>query len=239
MEIPNVTASVLKLLREKIIIGDFKSGQKLNEYNLSAELNISRPPIREALRILEQDRLVKYVPRRGTYVSELSTTDFEEVSQVREMIECYAIDLIKKKAPKDRNLDKIESSLNKSSNLTMPSTDSIDKQSLMQIIKDILEFHYNLVEASGNIRLTHIYYSISHNLARYQYLYFRINGTVWHSLSDHKLTFELIKNGNYNQAKKKLQEHIHYTIDSVEKKVFTSNPSYAAMSDHTDSIVAQ
>lgn len=236
MDIPNVTASVLKLLRDKIIVGDFKPGQKLNEYNLSSELNISRPPIREALRILEQDRLVKYIPRRGTYVSELSIVDFKEVSQVREMIECYAIDLIKKRAAKDRNLSKIETAINKSSSLTVPPTDIDDTELLMQIIKDILEFHYSLVEASGNIRLTHIYYSISHNLARYQYIYFKINGTVWHSLDDHKLTFELIETGNYNQAKKKLQEHIHYTINLVEKKIFTPESSYL-ISSHPDSIV--
>jgi DNA-binding GntR family transcriptional regulator len=238
MDIPNVTASVLKLLRDKIIVGDFKPGQKLNEYNLSSELNISRPPIREALRILEQDRLVMYIPRRGTYIAELSVTDFREVSQVREMIECYAIDLIRKKVAKERNLSKIESAINKSSSLTIPPTDIDDTQRIMQIIKDILEFHYSLVEASGNIRLTHIYYSISHNLARYQYIYFKINGTVWHSLNDHKITYELIRDGNFNQAKKKLQEHIYYTIDLVEKKMFTPESSFV-IAGHPDSYTAK
>ena len=238
MDIPNVTASVLKLLRDKIIVGDFKPGQKLNEYNLSSELNISRPPIREALRILEQDRLVMYIPRRGTYIAELSVTDFREVSQVREMIECYAIDLIRKKVAKERNLSKIESAINKSSSLTIPPTDIDDTQRIMQIIKDILEFHYSLVEASGNIRLTHIYYSISHNLARYQYIYFKINGTVWHSLNDHKITYELIRDGNFNQAKKKLQEHIYYTIDLVEKKMFTPESSFV-IAGHPDSFTAK
>ena len=238
MDIPNVTASVLKLLRDKIIVGDFKPGQKLNEYNLSSELNISRPPIREALRILEQDRLVMYIPRRGTYIAELSVTDFREVSQVREMIECYAIDLIRKKVAKERNLSKIESAINKSSSLTIPPTDIDDTQRIMQIIKDILEFHYSLVEASGNIRLTHIYYSISHNLARYQYIYFKINGTVWHSLNDHKITYELIRDGNFNQAKKKLQEHIYYTIDLVETKMFTPESSFV-IAGHPDSFTAK
>ena len=146
--------------------------------------------------------------------------------------------MIRKKVAKERNLSKIESAINKSSSLTIPPTDIDDTQRIMQIIKDILEFHYSLVEASGNIRLTHIYYSISHNLARYQYIYFKINGTVWHSLNDHKITYELIRDGNFNQAKKKLQEHIYYTIDLVEKKMFTPESSFV-IAGHPDSFTAK
>ncbi len=77
------------------ITGELKPGQKLNECGLSEELGISRPPLRETFRILEKDQLVVAIPRKGTYVTELSIRDFEEVCQIREMVECYVVDLLK------------------------------------------------------------------------------------------------------------------------------------------------
>jgi DNA-binding GntR family transcriptional regulator len=105
MEILNVTGSVLQFLRDKIITGELKSGQKLNENALSSSLGVSRPPLREVFRMLEKDRMVINIPRKGTYVAELSLKDYEELSQVREMMECYAIDLLK--ASNIRNLPKV------------------------------------------------------------------------------------------------------------------------------------
>ena len=78
MEILSVTESALQFLRRRIIIGELKPGQKLNECSLSEELGISRPPLRETFRILEKDQLVVAIPRKGTYVTELSIRDFEE-----------------------------------------------------------------------------------------------------------------------------------------------------------------
>lgn len=227
MDILNVTGSVLQYLREKIIIGEFKPGQRLNEYNLSSELNISRPPLREAFRVLEQDRLVNYIPRKGSYVTDLSAKDFEEVSQVREMMECYAIDLIKAKVTKDINLENMEYSVYNSSQVPK-SLNDIDQIQLTKYIKTILDFHYSLIEASGNSRLQAMYHSITYHLARYQFIYFKIDGAVWHSLEDHKQTFELIKNGHYNQAKEELRKHIRYTFEKVKNKVFASNSLYVA-----------
>ena len=93
MQILNVTSSILQFLREKITVGELKPGHKLNELSLSADLGVSRPPLREAFRILERDHLVLNIPRKGTYVTELSAKDFADISQTREMIECYCIDL--------------------------------------------------------------------------------------------------------------------------------------------------
>ena len=89
MEILNVTASTLEFLREKIITGELKSGQKLNETSLSVTLGISRPPLREAFRLLEKDHMVVNIPRKGTCVTELSIKDYGEVSQVRQILERY------------------------------------------------------------------------------------------------------------------------------------------------------
>ena len=216
MEILNVTASTVQFLREKIISGDLKPGQKLNETSLSVTLGISRPPLREALRILEKDRMVVNVPRKGTYVAELSVNDFEELSQVREMIECYAIHLFK--ASNIKNLPKVTSALNKALSLPIPSG-SLNPEQLLNRIRVFLDFHTSLVESSGNSRLAHIYHSISFNLARYQFIYFHIDGTAQHSLDDHKRILEFIRNGDYDQAEEELRKHIHFAVELVKNSI--------------------
>ena len=216
MEILNVTGSVLQFLRDKIITGELKSGQKLNENALSSRLGISRPPLREAFRILEKDHMVINIPRKGTYVAELSVKDFGELSQIREMMDCYAIDLLK--ASNIRNLPKVTLALHKALNLSMPINNG-DPERLLNHIRVILDFHTSLVESAGNSRLTYNYHSIGLNLARYQFIYFDISGAAQRSLDDHTRTLELIRNGDYDQAMEELRKHIYYTVELVKNRI--------------------
>ena len=151
-------------------------------------LGISRPPLREAFRLLEKDHLVVNIPRKGTFATELSTKDYEEVSQIRQMIECYAIDLLKTSNVK--GLSKVDLALDRASKLPMP-LNTVEPVELLNRIRVFLEFHNSLVESSGNSRLNDIYHSITFNLARYQFIYFHIHGTAQHSLDDHKKIFRV------------------------------------------------
>ena len=216
MKIVNVTTSALQFLREKIITGELKSGERLNEASLSSKLGISRPPLREALRILEKDQMAVNIPRKGTYVTELSVKDFEELSQIREMIECYTIDYLK--TSHIRNLPKVTLAFNKALSLPNP-LNSVDPEQLLNYIRVFLDFHTSLVESSGNSQLTHIYHSINFNLARYQFIYFYINGTAQHSLEDHKRILEFVRNDNYDEAKEELKRHIHYAVEVVKNRI--------------------
>lgn len=79
MEVKSLTENVVEYLRNQIILGDLAPGRKLKENDLASRLDISRGPLREAFRMLENEHLVVSVPRRGTYVSEVSVGDLEEL----------------------------------------------------------------------------------------------------------------------------------------------------------------
>ena len=96
MEVQNLTKRVLEYLRNRIITGELVPGQKLNENEIASRLEISRHSIREAFRVLESEQLVFSIPNKGAFVTELSDDDLLEVYQTREMIECYAVDLLKR-----------------------------------------------------------------------------------------------------------------------------------------------
>lgn len=217
MEILGVTAYILQSLRNKIITGELRPGQRLNENKISNELAISRPPIREALRILEEDNLVVNTPRRGTFVTELSISQCEEICQTREMIECFVVDLLK--ASNIRDLPKVENTLHLSSTFILP-LDRNNPDLLLNNTMFLIDYHQSLVESAGNSRLNEIYRSISYSLARYQYLYFYSVGSVAHSLDDHEKVLQLINDGHYDQAKEKLREHIKHVKELVMNKLF-------------------
>lgn len=215
MEIIGVTRSAFQYLRVKIITGELPAGQKLNENQLSSLLDISRPPLREAFRLLEHEHLVVNIPRKGTYVTNISREDFREVYHAREMIECYAIDLLETK--NIRELPQVGSVLDQTIDLSLPS--NAEGEEKLDYLMAFANFHVALVEAAGNSRLIYFYQAISSNLSRYQFMYAYIPGLTRNSQEEHQQIMELIKIGAYDRAKEHLQAHIDNFIGLLETKI--------------------
>ena len=81
------------ILRDKILNEEYEKGQKLNEVVLSKELNISRTPIREALKQLELEGLVKSIPNKGVYVLGFSSRDIDDMLEIRVVLESLSVQL--------------------------------------------------------------------------------------------------------------------------------------------------
>jgi DNA-binding GntR family transcriptional regulator len=80
-------------LRDRILSGALKPGGRLLEEQLAAELGISRPPLREALRLLQSEGLVQSLPRRGTIVAPLGEKDAWEIATLRSALERTAMEM--------------------------------------------------------------------------------------------------------------------------------------------------
>lgn len=86
---PNKSKSVYNILRDRIISEDFKSGERLDLTELESILDVSRTPLRIALKQLEVEGLVKVLPRRGTYVAECNVEKVMENFTIRSSYEMY------------------------------------------------------------------------------------------------------------------------------------------------------
>ena len=75
--------TVCETLRDAIRKGILEPGERLMEVQLADELGISRTPVREAIRKLEQEGYVIMMPRRGTYVADVSVSDIKEIFEIR------------------------------------------------------------------------------------------------------------------------------------------------------------
>jgi DNA-binding GntR family transcriptional regulator len=86
-----LSQSVIEIIRNAILEGRLKPGTELVEGNLAKEINVSRTPLREALKRLAEEGLVVSIPYRGTYVATLSARQTEEVYSLRGVLEEFAV----------------------------------------------------------------------------------------------------------------------------------------------------
>jgi DNA-binding GntR family transcriptional regulator len=111
LELPTATLKslVVDRLRDEIVSGKYKPGERLNESKLAREFKVSRIPVREALTKLHEQGLVMNHPRRGMFVNTLSEEDTQKINSVRIVLEAEALKLCRAKLTKEResHLDKL------------------------------------------------------------------------------------------------------------------------------------
>ncbi len=87
-----LSASAYQHIRQKLVSGSLSAGTKISEQALADELGISRTPVRDALRQLEQEGLIERVPRVGTIVREHTTKEIRQLYELRIALERYAVE---------------------------------------------------------------------------------------------------------------------------------------------------
>ncbi|GAB4364209.1 MAG: GntR family transcriptional regulator [Spirochaetales bacterium] len=137
---------VFEKLKDDILAGVYKPGDRLYYEKIASALNVSMTPVKEALLRLEQEGMVRTIPRKGTYVIELTDRDIIEYTHIRFALESLAIDTIcKKRIPEDRirELQPVNEELAK----------AIRKREMVLCMAKDIEFHHKIVDLSENIRL--------------------------------------------------------------------------------------
>jgi len=90
-QLPTVIDQAVTRLSKMIMTGELRPGQKLIEADLCHDLEISRASIREALRIMEKERLIELIPNRGPFVAKLGWKEIEEIHDVWAMLTSEAV----------------------------------------------------------------------------------------------------------------------------------------------------
>src|SRR5262249_17318576 len=93
--------SVTDSVRQAILGGTLRPGSQINQVEVAGKLRVSRGPLREALRQLEEEGLVLNLPNKGTFVTEITTADIEEVYGIRALLESFAVRCAVERATED------------------------------------------------------------------------------------------------------------------------------------------
>ena len=87
----SLTEEIADVVRERILRGEYEIGEKIKENQIATELRVSRTPIREAFKLLENEGLIDYIPNRGCFAKGFTKQDVEDIYAVRESLEELAV----------------------------------------------------------------------------------------------------------------------------------------------------
>ena len=192
--------AVCETLRDAIRKGILEPGERLMEVQLAEELGISRTPVREAIRKLEQEGYVIMMPRRGTYVSDISTNDVKEIFEIRSALESLATGLAARRIEPDE-LETLQ-------NLLMEIEGYIAKNDMEKIVETDIKFHGLLYQVSRNERLVNIINNLKEQLARFRTLSMSYPGRLQETLEEHSEMVEAIANGDVSAARDAAEHHM-------------------------------
>lgn len=156
---------VFQTLREAILKGDLKPGERLMELQLAAKLGVSRTPIREAIRMLQQEGLAITIPRRGAEVARMTEKDMEDVLQIRESLEILAVQLACEKITEEQLVELEEK--------VKGFEGAVKTGHVKQIAHSDIEFHDMIYVAADNPKLVTMLNNLREQIYRYRIEYLK------------------------------------------------------------------
>ena len=198
---------VFNTLRQAILRGELKPGERLMEIQLANKLGVSRTPIREAIRKLELEGLVLMIPRKGAEVAEITEKSLRDVLEVRRALEELAVQLACEKITKEeiRELERVAKEFQqvvKSSDIT-------------EIAEVDVCFHDIIYTATDNQKLIQLLNNLREQMYRYRVEYLKRDGVFPQLIAEHEAIIRHIENNEKEKATEVMCTHIDNQVETV------------------------
>lgn len=203
--------TVYDYLYNAIRKGEIKAGDTLTERDLAERLGVSRTPIREAIRKLEEQGVVIHEPHKGAKVITLSVEKAAELYEVRELLEGLAARKLAKIHTAEM-MDELTAYIEKAEKSALE--DDIEK------LSDINSaFHLALARLSGNIYLEVIMNMLQTQISLLMTTSLSYSGRPLENIEEHKRILEAIKSGDGNFAESTAKYHVRQAKIHAMKKI--------------------
>lgn len=204
---------VFHKLREAILQGQLKPGERLMELQLASELGVSRTPIREAIRMLENEGLAVTVPRKGAQVAGMTEKDMEDVLEIREALDELAVQTA---------CDRITVQQLTELTQTMQNFEtSIQEGDLTKIAKYDVEFHDIIYKATDNPKLATVQNNLREQIYRYRVEYLKDKNNYPALIHEHREILAALKQRNKESVKDIMRNHIRRQAEAVKDVIRT------------------
>lgn len=191
---------VFKTLRQAILRGELKPGERLMEIHLANRLGVSRTPIREAIRKLELEGLVMMIPRRGAEVARITEKKVKDVLEVRRALDALTIQLA---------CDRIsEEELEALQMACEDFEQAITTKDAATIAKADVAFHDIIVKAARNDRLVQLINNLAEQMYRYRFEYIKDASQHKHLIEEHRAIRDSLLQNNKDAAAQAVISHI-------------------------------
>lgn len=202
---------VFKTLRQGILTGELKPGERLMEIHLANKLGVSRTPIREAIRKLELEGLVTMIPRRGAEVAQITEKSMKDVLEVRKVLDDLSVELACERITEE------EKELLK--NVCVDFEEAVKTGDFAKIAKTDVAFHDIIVTATRNIRLSQMVNNLAEQMYRYRFEYIKDSTQHARLVQEHEEICQGIIAGDKKRALEAIEKHIDNQEIAVLKQI--------------------
>ena len=191
---------VYSQLREGILLGDFKPGERVRQSVVAERYNVSQTPVREALARLASDGLVQLQPRRGAVVNSLSPKEIDEIYELRELLDPY----VARKAAiaaSGEELEQIAAAADASGGPDLTPLELFERNRA---------FHRVIYECSGNSRMVSLFESLweSVTAVRMFEIYVSDPAELEQMADEHAAIAQALIERDVDKAERLVREHI-------------------------------
>jgi DNA-binding GntR family transcriptional regulator len=199
---PSLVDDAYRKLKGAIRENEFPPGYQGSEQEIASRLGMSRTPVHEAVIRLQEEGLVRVLPRRGVVVCAISADDMREIYGVIIALEAAAAELLAERPSPERLATTRElEAANKAMEVALRNDD------LAGWAKADESFHRLLIEHSGNQRLLRMYHTVMDQSHRARMITLRIRPRPERSVKEHRSIVDAIKRGNASDARNYAKEH--------------------------------
>lgn len=197
----SLSDQIYSLLKDAILKGELAPGERLEEDKLAKLFQVSRSPVREAIRKLEHTGLVTIVPRRGAFVVRLSYKEIIDIMDIREVLEGLAARLACENLS-EKDLTKIEKFFHK-------LEQEVKKGNITEYPQQEFDFHKFILRFANNDKLTVINNAL---YTQIRFIRYRSGASskkrVVQAIKEHKALLEAFKKRDPVLAEKRMRQHI-------------------------------
>lgn len=202
---------VFNTLRQAILTGEMKPGERLMEIHLANKLGVSRTPIREAIRKLELEGLVIMIPRRGAEVAQITWKNLKDVLEVRRALDVLAIELACERMTQDEIV-----SLYQACEKFKEATKTQDARIIAEA--DVA-LHDIIVASSRNDRLVQLVNNLAEQMYRYRFEYIKDASQHERLVQEHYDMYQSILRKDKESAARAVKKHIDNQEQAIIKQL--------------------
>lgn len=206
---------VFNTLRQAILRGELKPGERLMEIQLANKLGVSRTPIREAIRKLELEGLVLMIPRKGAEVAEITEKNMLDVLEVRRALEELAVKLACERITEEE-IQELKDAADAFQKI-------LSEKDITKIAEADEAFHDVIFKSTGNDRLIQLLNSLREQMYRYRLEYLKREEYHPQLLEEHQQIIDRITRKDQSKAAELIDRHIGNQVDVMLEMIRGKN----------------
>ena len=206
---------VYHTLRDAILRGELEPGERLMEMHLADRLGVSRTPIREAIRMLEQEGLAITIPRRGAQVAKMTEKDLEDVLEIRDALDSLAVTTACSRMNEENGRLLMEA--------LAVFEESVKSGEVRTIAEADESFHSVIYRITENPKLEAIIGNLREQMYRYRFEYLKDNSYYERLTEEHRELVEALRQKDKEKVKNIMHTHLMNQMDAVRQSIREMN----------------